>query len=86
MIPQIVYLLCGLTSLACSWLLLRAYRDRGTRLLLWSGVSFVAFAANNILVFVDLILVPRINLSLPRAILALVAVLILVFGLVWEGE
>jgi hypothetical protein len=85
-IPQVVYLSCALTSGACAWLLLRGYRSSRTRLLLWSSLSFAAFTANNALLFVDLVLVPNVDLSLVRAALSFVGVAILVFGLVWEGE
>lgn len=84
--PQTVYLLCALTSLVCTTLLWRAYGRSRTRLLFWSGLAFVGFAANNALLFVDLVVVPTaIDLSLLRAATAFVAVVVLLFGLVWEG-
>jgi hypothetical protein len=83
--PSVVYTLCALTSLVCAGLLLRAYRQRRTRLLLWSSASFAAFALNNVLLFVDLLVVPSVDLSLLRAATGLAAVGILLFGLVWEG-
>ena len=82
--PAIVYALCALTSLACSALLQRAYARGRSRLLLWSSLSFVAFAANNVLLFVDLIVVPTSDLSLARAITAVIAVSVLLFGLTWD--
>ena len=86
MIPQAVYVLCALTSFACAWLLLQGYRRSRSGLLLWSSAAFVAFAANNALLFVDVVMVPDTDLSLLRAALSVLAVLILVVGLVWEGE
>lgn len=86
MIPLAVYVLCALTSFACAWLLLRGYRRSRSRLLLWSSAAFAAFAANNALLFVDLVVIPDYDLSVLRAMLSLVGVLILVVGLVWEGE
>lgn len=86
MIPQIVYVSCAVTSFACAWLLWQGYRRTRSRLLLWSSVSFVALAVNNALLFVDLVVVPEVDLSLLRAGLSLLGVLILVIGLVWEGE
>jgi hypothetical protein len=85
-IPQAVYVLCALTSSLCAWLLLRGYRRVRSRLLLWSSASFAAFALNNALLFVDLVIVPDVDLSVLRAALSLLGVLILVVGLVWEGE
>jgi hypothetical protein len=85
-IPQAVYVLCALTSFACAWLLLQGYRRTRSRLLLWSSISFVALAANNALLFVDLVIVPGVDLSLLRAGLSFLGVLVLVIGLIWEGE
>jgi hypothetical protein len=83
--PQIVYALCALTSAVCAVLLWRAYRQRRTRLLLWSSLAFIGLAANNGLLFVDLVIVPNIDLSVPRTLTALAAVMVLLFGLVWDA-
>jgi hypothetical protein len=79
-----VYLLCAATALACAVLLLRAFRRSGARLLLWAGLCFVGLTANNGLVFVDLVLVPAIDLFTWRNMAALVAVATLLYGLVWD--
>ena len=80
----LVYGLCALVALACAWLLLRAYARTGTRLLLWAGLCFVGLTLNNALVFVDLLLVPQVDLSLWRNLSALAGMALLVFGLVWD--
>jgi hypothetical protein len=85
-IAQAVYLACALTSFACAALLLRGYLRVRTRLLLWSSLSFAALALNNALLFVDLVMVPDVDLSVLRAAVSLAGVLILAFGLVWNGE
>jgi hypothetical protein len=84
--PQIVYALCAMTSTACAVLLWRAYRRRRTRLLLWSSLAFIGLAANNGLLFIDLVIVPSIDLSMPRTLTALAAVMVLLFGLVWDAQ
>jgi hypothetical protein len=84
--PEAVYLLCAMTSLACAVLLLRGYRRQRTRLLLWSSLCFVLLAFNNTLLFVDLIVAPGIDLSLWRSVVALSGVGLLLFGLVWESR
>jgi hypothetical protein len=85
-IPGIVYALCALTSVACAFLLLRAYRRRRTRLLVWSSAAFVGLALNNLLLFVDLVLTSdTVDLALPRAGCALASVMVLLYGLV-SGE
>ena len=80
----IVYSLCGLTSLLCAGLLLRSYLRTRTQLLFWSSLCFIGLAVNNIVLFIDLVLVPTVDLSMYRAISALLAIALLVFGLVWN--
>ena len=83
---EAVYILCAITSLTCSVLLLRGYSNSRVRLLFWSGLCFVGLAINNILLFVDLVLVPNIDLSLIRNIPNLVGIILLLFGLIWESR
>jgi hypothetical protein len=80
---EIVYLLCALTSVLCAGLLVRSYRGR---LLLWSTLCFVGLAANNILLFVDVVLVPEIDLRMLRSLAAILGLTTLVIGLVWESK
>jgi hypothetical protein len=81
-----VYTLCMLTSAFCAVLLLREYRRARNRLLLWSSLSFVAWAANNAIMFVDLVILPSsVDLSPFRAVVALVATSLLVYGLIWDA-
>jgi hypothetical protein len=79
---EIVYALCAVTSVLCAVLLFRAYRRTRTNLLLWSTLCFVGLAANNILLFVDIVVLPDVDLRLLRAGSALVAMIVLVVGLV----
>jgi uncharacterized protein DUF5985 len=82
----VVYMLGTLVTLACGILLLRGYFRGRKRLLLWSGLCFLALAASNLLVFVDLVVFPDIDLYRWRLSFAAVAMMLLVFGLIWEGE
>lgn len=81
---ELVYALCALTSLVCAGLLVRGYLASKQRLLLWSSVGFVGFAVNNVLVFLDLVIVPATDLSLPRHIAAFAGALALAVGFAWE--
>ena len=81
---EAVYLLCAVMSFGCAVLLYRSYRAARTRLLMWSTWCFVGLAINNILLFVDRVLVPDIDMSVVRAAVGLVAVALLLFGLLWE--
>jgi hypothetical protein len=80
----VVYALCAITSAACAWLLLRSYARSRLRLLLWSGLCFAGLAVNNIALFIDVRVLPEVDLSLWHTIPAVVAVMVLIFGLVWE--
>ena len=85
--PTIVYLLCFATSSACAFLLWRNYRRTGARLLMWSALCFLLLAANNMLVVVDLVLLPNaVTLQLPRVVVSLSAVAVLLFGFIWDME
>ncbi len=84
--PTAVYLLCFATSSACAFLLARNYRRTRARLLLWSALCFTLLAANNLMVILDLLLLPDTNFSLPRIVLSLAAVSVLLFGLTWDVE
>lgn len=80
-----IYVLCLVTSLVAMWLLLRSYRRNGSRLLLWSAAAFVAFALNNLLLFLDLVVLPAsVDLRPARALTALVGVGILLYAFIWE--
>jgi len=80
----VVYILCALTSLISMALLLRGYWASRVRLLLWSGLCFAGLAANNVILLLDLFVVPDTDLSLIRQIPALAGVLLLLFGLIWD--
>jgi hypothetical protein len=83
---EAVYLLCALTSLACAILLYRGYRRSRTPLLFWSSLCFVGLVLNNMLLFVDLVVVPQVDLRMVRASLALTSLSLLIYGLVEESK
>jgi len=83
---EVIYSLCALTSLLCAWLLLQAYGRSAYRLLLWSGLCFVGLTANNILVVLDKVVFREVDLSLWRLVVALMAMLVLLYGLIWNVE
>ena len=81
-----VYVLSALVSLACVTLLLRSYAATRNGLLLWAALCFLGLTLNNFLLFVDKVLATDVDLSVWRGIPALLGLLVLVFGLVWEPE
>jgi hypothetical protein len=83
---ETVYILCALTSALCAVLLLRSYRRTGSRLLMWSTLAFIGLAINNVLLLVDLTMVPDLDLRLWRAGAGQVAMSLLVIGLILESK
>jgi len=84
--PEALYMLCALTSLLCAVVLARSYLQRRSRLLLWSSLGFVGLAFNNLLLVVDLVVLPAVDLSLVRAIVTAASMLTLAIGLVWDTD
>lgn len=82
----VVYVLCALTSLLCSWLLLQGYRRSRSRLLLWSGLSFAGFFVNNVFLMVDLRVMPERDLAIIRTLPVLVGLALLIYGMVWDSD
>jgi hypothetical protein len=82
----IIYSLCALTCLACAMLLLRSYRQTRSQMLLWSGLCFAGLTASNVLLVLDRLVFPAVDLSTTRLAVALVALLLLLYGLIWESD
>jgi hypothetical protein len=83
LLPQIVYLLCAVTSFICMVLLLRGYKRTKVSLLFWSGWAFLTFTVSNLLLFVDLVVMgPEYDLWVWRTVPTLVGVLLLLYGLI----
>ena len=86
MFGAIVYIIGALTSAACAVLLMRGYVRGRKRLLFWSGLCFTILSLSNMLIFVDLVLFPDIDLYRYRLGSASVAILLLLYGLIWKSE
>jgi hypothetical protein len=84
--PSAVYTLCLLTSVACASLLLHAWRQTRSRLLFWAALGFVCLALNNLLLVLDLVLLPSVDLWPWRQAASLAAVAVLLYGFIWEAE
>jgi Family of unknown function (DUF5985) len=81
-----VYILGVIVTLCCAVLLGRAYSRVKNRLLLWCTICFAGLAVSNLLVFVDLVVFPEVSLYRWRLVTAAIAMCVLVFGLIWDGE
>jgi len=82
----VIYTLCALASILCWVLLWRSWRRSGARLLFWSALCFAALSVNNVLLVLDTQVFVNVDLVPARLAAALVAVLLLLFGLVWEED
>ncbi len=82
----LIYSLCALAAATCAYMLLQSYRRGGYRLLLWSGLCFVGLTLNNLILVADKIIVPHTDLSLWRTSVALAAMTVLLYGLIWDAE
>lgn len=82
----IIYMLCALTAFACAWLLLRSYFEHHHRLLLWSGLCFAGMFLNNLILVFDKLIFLQQDLTTWRLLAGLIALLLLLYGLIWEDE
>lgn len=87
MLAKLVYLLGAIVTVTCAILLLRGYARSRSRLLLWSGLCFAGLTVSNVFLFVDLVLLGAdFSLYMWRLSTAAGAMLLLVYGLVFESE
>lgn len=86
MIAATVYVLCALTAALCAALLLQAWARTRLPLLLWSGLCFAGLTLSNAILVVDLLVVPDVDLFVLRTAVALVALTLLLYGLIWEMD
>jgi hypothetical protein len=80
----IVYAMCTLTSLLCAVLLFRAYFANHYRLLWWSGLCFSGLALNNGVLILEKLVFDESDLRMLRLSIALVALLPLLYGLIFD--
>jgi hypothetical protein len=82
--PALIYGLCLAASASCAGLLGRAYARTGTRLLLWTAISFCFFALNNLILVLDMLVFADADLWPWRQAAAGAGLSVLLFGFVWE--
>lgn len=87
MLGAVIYLLCAITAFACFALLWRGWRATGAALLFWSALCFAGLTVSNVLLVIDKLVLPtEVDLSVVRLSATLVALLLLIFGLVWGDD
>ena len=80
--PGLVYILCAVTSLGCAVLLLRGSLRTHNGLLFLSSLCFFAMTANNVLLYVNFILLPDVDILIFARLAAVVGVVLLNVGLI----
>ena len=70
----------------CSVMLFRGYAQRRVRLLFWSALCFFGLMLDNVVLYVDLFIVPDVDLAVWRKIPGLTALVLLIFGLIWDSD
>jgi len=85
-IATTVYFLCAVLSSGCAFLLFKGYRKNRVRLLLWSSLCFFGLALNNILFFVDVVILPDVQMwgSLTRNLIGAGSGSLLLYGFILE--
>lgn len=79
-----VFSLCALTGFTCSFLLFRSYFRIHYRLLFWSAICFFGLALNNVVLFIDIFVIPDIDLAGTRALPGLLGLTALLYGFIEE--
>jgi uncharacterized protein DUF5985 len=82
----LIYGLCALTALLCSWLLLQAWHRSRYKLLFWSGLCFAGLTVNNFLLIMDKLIFPDVDMSIWRLVTGLAPLMVLLYGLIWDAE
>ena len=82
----LVYTLCMLTSMVCAILLWRGYRKSRLRLLFWSSLCFAILGISNALLILDLVIFPEVYILPARTIVTQAALVVLIYGLVFESN
>lgn len=83
---ELVYLLCIITSLSCTVLLFRSYMKQRVRLLLWGTICFIGLTINNVILFMDIVILEQIDLRVPRLLSSLTGMLFLLYGFIWDSQ
>jgi hypothetical protein len=85
-LPGSIYVLCMAASAVCGLLLARTYARTRSRLLLWTAISFALLTLNNFFLVLDMLVFREVDLWPARAITFQAALLVLLYGFVWEAD
>ena len=83
---ELIYGLCTVLSLAIAAMLWRQYRRAPTRMIYWTTLCFIGLALSNLLLVLDKLVIPEMDLRVLRHSVSLLSIGMLLFGLVYEDE
>jgi hypothetical protein len=67
-------------------MLFRGYARSRVRLLFWSGLCFAFLLVDNLMLYVDRIVIPDVSLSVLRTLPGLIGTALLLIGLIWDSD
>ena len=85
-LPATIFVLCMAASATCAVLLARTYARTRSRLLLWTAISFALLTLNNFFLVLDMLVFLQTDLWPARAITFQAAMLVLLYGFIWEAD
>lgn len=83
---ELIYGLCTLLSTAIAVMLWRQHRRSPSRMIYWTALCFSGLALSNLLLVLDKLVFPDLDLRMLRHSLSLASIGLLLFGLVYEDE
>jgi hypothetical protein len=81
-----VYAFIALVTFACAALLARGYLKARVRMLFWSALCFAGLTVANAILFVDLVMLPAVDLYVLRLAITTASLAVLVYGFIWESD
>ena len=82
----LIYGLCTLLATVIAVMLWRQHRRSPSRMIYWTALCFSGLALSNLLLVLDKLVFPDMDLRLLRHSVSLVSIGLLLFGLVYEEE
>jgi hypothetical protein len=83
---ELIYGLCTVLSLSIAVMLWRQQRRVPTRMIYWTALCFTGLALSNLLLVIDKLVFPELDLRVLRNSVSLLSIGLLLFGLVYEDE
>jgi len=83
---ELIYGLCTILSLAIAVMLWRQHRRMPTRMIYWTALCFSGLALSNLVLVLDKLVFPDLDLRVLRHSISLLSIGLLLFGLVYEDE